>query len=143
MGKYDDTKSEVLRVSRMLSENGYDVQVAVFDGRSNRGRAEQYPLKRTPLYLILERNVDLGRRGMVVGHRGDAATTTLVAQDPDAPQNGRVELLFQNAPLTLAGWTVIDGQGAQTQVRLTRIKLGGELSASLFNITLEEQSRRR
>lgn len=116
-------------------------QVAVFDGRSNSGRADQYPLKRTPLYIILERNVDLDRRNMVVGHTGDASTTTLVAQDPEAPENGRVELLFQNDPLTLAGWTVIDAQGSRTVVRLAQIKLGGQLAARLFSIQQEQAAR--
>ena len=33
-------------------------QVAIFDGKSNTG-PEQYPLRRTPLSLILDRNVNL------------------------------------------------------------------------------------
>ena len=118
-------------------------QVAIFDGRSNAGSPEQYPLKRTPLWLILERNVDLDRRDMIVGHSGDDKTTTLVAQDPDAPENGRVELHFQNEPLTLAGWTVVDGGGARTRVQLQEIRLGGSLSARLFSIVQELDSRKR
>lgn len=118
-------------------------QVAIFDGRSNAVTPEQYPLRRTPLWLVLERNVDLNRRDMVVGHFGDEARTTLVAQDPDAPENGRLELVFQNEPLTLAGWNVIDGSGAKTTVQLEQIRLGGSLSTRLFNIVLEQQSRER
>lgn len=118
-------------------------QVAIFDGRSNKSTPEQYPLKRTPLYIILERNVDLARRNMVIGHFGDDQSTTLVAQDPDAPQNGRVELVFRNEPLTLAGWTVVDGGGSRTRVQLNRIKLGGQLPPSLFSIPNEINSRGR
>ena len=118
-------------------------QVAIFDGRSNMTTPEQYPLKRTPLNVILERNVDLARRNMVVGHRGDDTSTVLVAQDPDAPELGQVELIFQNEPLTLAGWVVVDGQGLRTTVELNRIKLGGQLSSRLFNIPLEVASRQR
>lgn len=118
-------------------------QVAIFDGRSNASAPEQYPLKRTPLYVILERNVDLDRRDMVVDHFGDAKTTTLVAQDPDAPENGRVDLIFQNDPLTLSGWVVTDGGGNRTQVQLRQIRLGGSLSARLFNIVQEQESRKR
>lgn len=118
-------------------------KVAIFDGRSNAVSPEQYPLKRTPLWLVLERNVDLDRRDMVIDHFGDDARTTLVAQDPDAPENGRVELVFQNEPLTLAGWNVIDASGAKTTVQLTQIKLGVTLSARLFNIVQEQQSRER
>ena len=59
-------------------------QVAVFDPKSNQP-ADQYPLARTPLSLILADKVDLGRAKMVVGHTGDDKTTTVVAQDPDHP----------------------------------------------------------
>ncbi|MFZ0097990.1 MAG: outer membrane lipoprotein carrier protein LolA, partial [Gemmobacter sp.] len=49
-------------------------QVAVFDGKSNQP-PEQYPLKRTPLNLILGQNIDLGKARMVVGHAEVAGTT--------------------------------------------------------------------
>lgn len=116
-------------------------QVAIFDGRSNSGSAEQYPLRKTPLYVILERNVDLDRREMVVDHFGDTKSTTLVAQDPDRPENGRVELVFQNDPLTLSGWVVVDGSGSRTVVQLSKIRLGGSFSPSLFSIVQEQEAR--
>lgn len=117
--------------------------VSIFDGRSNLTRPEEYPLKQTPLQIILERTVDLDRRNMVIGHRGDERTTTLVAQDPEAPENGRVELVFQNQPLTLAGWIVIDGQGQRTQVQLERIKMGHQLPSRLFSSVAAQQERGR
>lgn len=116
-------------------------QLAVFDGRSNSRTPEQYPLKRTPLYIVLEKNVDLRRRNMIVGHSGDAERTTLVAQDPESRESGQVELYFINNPLTLAGWTAIDAQGQRTRVQLQQIRLGGSLRARLFNIQQEIQSR--
>ncbi len=64
-------------------------QVAIFDGGSNNSQPEQYPLARTPLNLILERNVDLGRRSMVVGHDYDGTATVVTAQDPEHPEYGR------------------------------------------------------
>ena len=60
-------------------------QVGIFDGKSNLPNAERYPLSRTPLNLILERNVDLGRRNMVVGHDFDGTATVVTAQDPENP----------------------------------------------------------
>jgi outer membrane lipoprotein-sorting protein len=118
-------------------------QVAIFDGRSNKVRPEQYPLRRTPLNLILERNVDLAARNMVVGQFGDDETTTIVAQDPKAPENGRIEMVFSNAPVRLAEWTIIDGGGARTRVILDQFQTGVQLSSRLFNIVLEQQSRER
>ncbi|MEL7345802.1 MAG: outer membrane lipoprotein carrier protein LolA, partial [Pseudomonadota bacterium] len=49
--------------------------IGIFDPASNIRNAERYPLRRTPLKLILEKDVDLGRREMVVGHEFDGTST--------------------------------------------------------------------
>ncbi|MEO1452646.1 MAG: outer membrane lipoprotein carrier protein LolA [Pseudomonadota bacterium] len=116
-------------------------QVAIFDGRSNSKRPEQYPLRRTPLNLILERQVDLSNRNMVVGHVGDDTHTKLVAQDPETPENGQIEIVFTNEPIALAEWTIIDGGGARTRVILDQLETGLRLPARLFNIVQEQESR--
>ena len=117
-------------------------QVAIFDGRSNQG-PEQYPLKRTPLNLILERKVDLARRNMVVGHTSDGITTTVVAQDPEHPDYGSLELVFSASPVELRQWVITDEGGNQTTVVLQDMQKGGELSSFLFNITYEIEQRNR
>lgn len=118
-------------------------QLAIFDGKSNLQRPEQYPLARTPLSIILERNVDLARRNMVVGHTFDGTATTVIAQDPEHPEYGRIELNFTDDPVELRQWVVVDGSGARTTIILRDMKTGGDLRASLFNITYETQQRNR
>jgi len=115
-------------------------QVAVFDAKSNEV-PEQYPLRQTPLNLILERNVDLGRRNMVVGHRSDAATTTVVAQDPDNPDYGTIELVFTANPVELRQWIITDGAGTRTTVILGRLTEVADLSPFLFDISYEADRR--
>ncbi len=115
-------------------------QVAIFDAKSNQP-PEQYPLRRTPLNLILADRVDLGRAKMVVGHYQADNTTRVVAQDPDYPQYGTIELVFLNDPITLAQWIITDDLGSRTTVVLDRMVLGGNLPSSLFNITIEQQKR--
>lgn len=115
-------------------------QVAIFDAKSNQP-PEQYPLKRTPLNLILARNVDLGRAKMVVGHYEAQDTTRVVAQDPENPEYGTIELVFTRDPVTLAAWIITDDLGNQTVVELGRMEMGRDLPASLFNITIETQKR--
>ncbi len=117
-------------------------QVAIFDGRSNQG-PNQYPLRQTPLNLILERNVDFANRRMVVGHSSDGTTTTVVAQDPENPQYGSIRLIFSANPTELRQWVIRDDTGAETTVILGNMQFGGDLSARLFNITAETESRRR
>ena len=117
-------------------------QVAIFDAKSNQP-PEQYPLRRTPLNLILARNVDLGAAKMVVGHYEAQDTTRVVAQDPEHPEYGTIELVFTRDPITLAQWIITDDLGNRTTVMLERMVLGGDLPASLFNITTEQQRRSR
>lgn len=115
-------------------------QVAIFDAKSNQP-PEQYPLKRTPLNLILARNVDLGREKMVVGHTDDGTSTRVTAQDPENPEYGTIELVFTDNPVELRQWIITDDLGAQTTVVLGEMKKGGHMRASLFDITAETAKR--
>lgn len=115
-------------------------QVAIFDGRSNT-RPEQYPLSQTPLNLILARNVDLAGSGMVIGHGTDGTATRVLAQDPDRPEIGTIELVFTADPVELRQWVITDGTGGQTTVVLGNLVEGKEISDRLFNITAEIQAR--
>ncbi len=112
--------------------------VAIFDPKSNQS-AEQYPLKRTPLSLILKRRVDLKRAKMIVDHRSDGRTTTIIAQDPAHPEYGRIELVFGTDPVRLQKWIIHDDAGGRTTVILQGMKTGVQLSASLFSIVQAEE----
>ncbi|MCU0907467.1 MAG: outer membrane lipoprotein carrier protein LolA [Rhodobacteraceae bacterium] len=114
--------------------------VAIFDGRSNE-RAEQYPIRRTPLHLILADRVDLTRARMVVDHGTDGTATTVTAQDPERPEEGTIRLVFRDGPLRLTGWVITDGAGYQTTTELGQMATGMTLSPFLFDITYEENRR--
>ena len=115
-------------------------QVAIFDAKSNQP-PEQYPLKRTPLNLILGENIDLGRARMVVGHEDDGTSTRVRAQDPDAPEYGTIELVFTASPVELRQWVITDDLGAQTTVVLGEMIKGGRFGSRLFDITAETSAR--
>ncbi|SEW45777.1 Outer membrane lipoprotein-sorting protein [Cognatiyoonia koreensis] len=111
-------------------------QVAIFDARSNTG-PDRYPLNQTPLKIILERNVDLGRARMVTGHTSDGTTTTITAQDPDNPQYGNIQMVFTANPVELRQWIVTDDVGSQTTVILNDMVAGGSIGDIKFNIQRE------
>ncbi len=115
--------------------------VAIFDGKSNQP-AEEYPLKRTPLNLILAPKIDLARAKMVVGHNEVENTTRVVAQDPEHPEYGTIELVFTANPVALRQWVITDDLGQRTTVILGELQPVADLKASLFNI-VEEKSRRK
>jgi outer membrane lipoprotein-sorting protein len=116
--------------------------VAIFDEKSNQP-PEQYPLRRTPLNLILAERVDLGSARMVVAHREEGETTRVVAQDPKNPEYGTIELVFTANPTALRQWIITDDQGNQTRVELEDLQTGMQLSSALFNISAEMEKRER
>ena len=117
-------------------------KVAIFDGKSNTG-PEQYPLRRTPLSIILARNVNLARADMVVGHREDGDTTVVTAQNPEHPEYGNIQLVFTADPVELRQWIITDGGGGQATVILGDLERDVRLSDRLFIIQQEADSRRR
>ena len=117
-------------------------QLAVFDAKSNTG-PEQYPLRETPLNLILARTVDLSRSGMVVGHDYDGTATTVTAQDPDHPEYGNIRLMFTGNPVELRQWVITDGSGAEIAVILGDVRTGMSYPTSTFSINAEVSKRER
>ena len=115
-------------------------QVAIFDGKSNTG-PEQFPLRQTPLNLILARRVDFARSGMVVAHTSDGNTTTVTAQDPERPEVGTIRLVFTDDPVELRQWVITDEAGQQTTVVIGRLETGVALGSRMFNIVQEAQAR--
>ena len=123
--------------SLVLASSG---SVAIFDAKSNQA-PEQYPLRRTPLNLILARDVDLGRAKMVVGHVEDGTSTRVRAQDPESPEYGTIDLVFTAEPVTLRQWVITDDLGQQTTVILGELQTGGDYPPSLFSISTEAEKR--
>lgn len=114
--------------------------VNIFDARSNAGPTS-YPLGRTPLALILDDTVNLGRDRMVVRHYQDGPTTSVVAQDPDHPEYGNIRLVFSGAPTELRQWVVTDDTGRETTVILGTLRTGIALGSLLFNLDIELERR--
>ena len=123
--------------SLVLASGG---QVAIFDAKSNQP-PEQYPLKRTPLNLILAENVNLGAAKMVVAHAEEKNTTRVRAMDPKNPEYGSIDLIFTADPVTLRQWIITDDLGQQTTVMLGELATGTKYPPSLFSIDMETGKR--
>ncbi|MBN2739785.1 MAG: outer membrane lipoprotein carrier protein LolA [Rhodobacteraceae bacterium] len=111
-------------------------RVAIFDPKSNQP-PEQYPLKKTPLNLILASNIDLNRNKMVTGYSSDGAKTLVTAQDPEHPDYGSIQLVFTANPVELRQWVITDQAGAKTTTILNNLQKGGDYPSSLFSIDLQ------
>ena len=115
-------------------------QVAVFDPKS-RDEPLRFPLRHSPLNLILEREVDLAQRDMVVAHFEVESQTAVTLQDPENPDYGFIQLIFNDNPVQLHQWVVQDNSGGQTHIILDSLTEGGKLSNMLFNIQHEMRKR--
>ncbi|WP_084860883.1 LolA family protein [Salibaculum halophilum] len=111
-------------------------QLAVFDPRSNTG-PDRYPLRETPLKIILQEDIDLTRTNMVTAHSSDGTTTSVTAQDPENPDYGNIQLVFTGDPVQLRQWVITDDTGRQTTVVLGDLVTGADVPNILFNIQAE------
>jgi outer membrane lipoprotein-sorting protein len=115
--------------------------VVIYDKKSNQP-AESYPLSRTPLSIILARNVNLGAANMVTGHRFDGTATVVTAQDPQNPEHGNIQLKFTGNPVELRQWVINDGNGSKTTIVLGDLQEGANLPNSLFDVGSPGQANR-
>jgi len=115
--------------------------VVIYDTKSNQP-PETYPLSRTPLSVILARNVNLTQAQMVTGHSYDGTATTVTAQDPENPQYGNIQMKFTGPTPELRQWIINDGNGGQTTVVLGELKKGGNLPGRLFDVGSPGSSNR-
>ena len=116
--------------------------VAIFDGKSNQG-PETYPLRRTPLSIILADQVNLGRAKMVTGHSFDGTATVVTAQDPEHPEYGNIQLKFTSNPIELRQWIINDGEGGSTTVILGEQKTGHNIPNRTFSIERAKRTNDR
>jgi outer membrane lipoprotein-sorting protein len=114
----------------------YAGEVAIFD-KKTRQTPDRYPLARTPLSIILDKNVDLARANMVTGHDYDGTATTVTAQDPAHPEYGNIQLKFTGPPLELRQWIIRDDSGSTTTVVLGGLEEAPNLSNRIFDINAE------
>lgn len=98
----------------------------------------RWPVKETPLALLLDDKVSLaGRARVLPADETPQGFIAVEGRDPKHPEYGTITLFFQKTPkgpagLMLMGWRVLDGQGRTTMVQLSNQKLNEAVSDSAF-----------
>ena len=106
--------------------------VGVYDTLDN--TLDRFPLSETPLDLLLTERVDLRREGAIAAIERSAGQLRVRAIDPDAPDQGSITMVFNDNPLELNQWIVLDAQGLATTVALSDTRRNVELDPNLFFI---------
>ena len=106
--------------------------VGVYDTLDN--TLDRFPLSETPLDLLLRDRVDLRKEGAIQSIERSAGQLRVRAIDPDAPDQGSITMIFNDNPLELNQWIVIDGQGLATTVALSDTQRNVKIDPNIFFI---------
>jgi outer membrane lipoprotein-sorting protein len=98
-------------------------------------QVQRYPLKDTPLSVLLDPKSDVAKLGRVVA--GPPNMLVVEARDAKHPQFGILSLFFARQPdapagLGLSGWIIVDGQGNRTAIQLSNVRANVPVPASAF-----------
>ena len=110
-------------------------RLSVHDGRSNT-KPKIYPLKKTPINIILERKVDFAKDDFVIAHEAKGAFTHVTLRDPKRPELGQAELIFSNSPVALRQWIITDRSNRRTTLLLDDLQKKSNLPNRLFRIEI-------
>jgi outer membrane lipoprotein-sorting protein len=95
--------------------------VSVWDSRLR--TFDRTPLGATPLAILLAARVRLDQDVEVVrvGRYEDGFYLTVRSATGQAQTEGYITLVFGENPMTLRGWTLVDGQGQATKLKITSL----------------------
>jgi len=90
------------------------------------------PLWETPLWFLIRKEVTLGDDMAVEKVVQETGTLRVTLRDASNPDIGAMTLVFEDKPLSLRKWQVVDAQGVLTEVSLVDPRYGVALEASAF-----------
>ncbi len=122
--QYDKAPLLVVADGKRLSVVDYEV-----------AQVSQWPIKSTPLGVLLDSDADLARFAHVTGVTANGVLVE--ARDAGHPEYGAITLTFVHdaaAPggLSLSGWTALDAQNNRTEVALTSVRYNVAVQGSSF-----------
>jgi outer membrane lipoprotein-sorting protein len=84
------------------------------------------PVSKTPAALLIDENIMLSGDVTVTAFERAPKAFRIKLEQTDSPDTGSVTLMFEDAPMRLAKWRVIDAQGTVIDVSLIEPRFGVE-----------------
>jgi outer membrane lipoprotein-sorting protein len=105
---------------------------------------ESYSVDDTPLGLLLGEKIDLKRNTNVLGIERRAGELLLRARSSTNRTQDNINIVFSTeGGISIRSWTVRDGQGGNTSVVFSDVKLGAPLADTLFAVPVKAPSTRK
>ncbi len=93
---------------------------------------DRYPLRETPLHLLLKKNVNLVKDTNVIDVATANGLVAVTALEDEGIAQGQLTMVFSEPNLELRYWQVIDAQGERITVSLKNVETGMKLDPALF-----------
>ncbi|GAB6052699.1 outer membrane lipoprotein carrier protein LolA [Magnetospira thiophila] len=91
------------------------------------------PLGSTPAALLVSENLVInGDEVQAIDLVRDKGLVAVTLVQTDNPENGQLTLIFNEKPMVLRQWEIIDAQGTQTVLTLNKTRTGLTLDKELF-----------
>ncbi len=105
---------------------------------------DRYPLVETPLSILVDEDINLNRPDLKIlsVKRADGAVSVHI-QSLKKDAQGDIVLAFNEADLSLQYWVVRDAADITVTVRVSNVKLQGEISAEKFFIREDREDEDR
>jgi outer membrane lipoprotein-sorting protein len=107
------------------------------------GQVTNYPIGATPLGILLADHVTLSGGVTVTGIARQPGQIQVTMVRTATPGDGSLSLVFEDKPLALRQWVVLDAQRQETSVSLFNIELGGKFDPSLFDLPASAPGNQR
>lgn len=90
------------------------------------------PQNGSPAALILDAQIDIGKNMTITDITRANHTLELTVYKTDDPSNGLLTLVFNENPIRIRQWRVIDAQNTETQVTLQNIDTAVDFDSGTF-----------
>ena len=95
-------------------------------------QTNQIPLFTSPLAMLVDDRVKFGDKLLVEAVENQSNVLRITVRQRDEPDQGHVTLVFQDNPLALKQWTIVDAQQVSVKVALLDPEFGVQIPNELF-----------
>ena len=126
--KYEEPNESIVLVSSGL--------VTIIDPKSN-APPQNFALENSPFRVLLFSDLSLEMVNMGINYNSEKSKTILTVKDLENQNEGYIEMTFTDNPIVLEQWLLVNSMEEKIIVKLTNVSLGGNMSNTSFDATLE------